>query len=370
MEDMPRQNSTPLIVIAALLGVFALHWAAAVFIPVLVGVLLSYALTPVVDALVRAGLPRAVGAALVVISVVGGLVWTVYALSDDADRLIESLPAAARKLRESVTGRSSRSHGSIENVRQAAEQLERATADSAARAPRGVTRVQIEKPAFDVKEYLVLGALRLVELSAQFLSVCFITYFLLASGDVFRRKMARISGPDFAKRRLTVQALDEITQQIQRYLAVQLLTSALVGVATGLAFWVIGVDEAAVWGIGAAVLNLIPYVGSFVFTAAASVVALTQFDNLEMTLLVAGVSTVLHLISGYLLTPWLTSRTSQLNAVTVFVGVLGWGWLWGAAGLLLGAPIRMVVKAVCDRVEELKPLGELMGRSEAGRAEP
>jgi predicted PurR-regulated permease PerM len=71
-------------------------------------------------------------------------------------------------------------------------------------------------------------------------------------------------------------------------------------------------------------------------------------------------------VTGYLLTPWLTSRTSQLNAVTVFIGVLGWGWLWGVAGLLLGAPILMAVKTICDRVDELKPLGELMGRTDSG----
>jgi len=73
------------------------------------------------------------------------------------------------------------------------------------------------------------------------------------------------------------------------------------------------------------------------------------------------VSLVLHTISGYVLTPWLTSRTSRMNAVTVFVGVLAWGWLWGLWGLLLGVPILMVVKAVCDRIEDLKPVGELLG---------
>ena len=75
----------------------------------------------------------------------------------------------------------------------------------------------------------------------------------------------------------------------------------------------------------------------------------------------AGVSLVLHTISGYVLTPWLTSRTSRMNAVTVFVGVLLFGWLWGLWGLLLGVPILMVVKAVCDRIEDLKPVGELLG---------
>ena len=77
---------------------------------------------------------------------------------------------------------------------------------------------------------------------------------------------------------------------------------------------------------------------------------------------VTDVLQALHTASGYLLTPWLTSRTSRMNAVTVFVGVLAWGWLWGFWGLLLGMPILMAVKAVCDRVDDLKPVGELLGR--------
>jgi len=80
-----------------------------------------------------------------------------------------------------------------------------------------------------------------------------------------------------------------------------------------------------------------------------------------MALLVGGTSFVIHSIVGYLLLPWLTSRTSRMNAVTVFVGVLAWGWLWGLWGLLLGVPILMIVKAVCDRVDDLKPVGELLG---------
>jgi len=366
-SSTPRPATpTAVVVIAVLLGLFALHWAAAVFIPVLCGVLLNYALSPVVDMLERARLPRPLAAALVVLAVVGGLGWTAYTLRDDAARMIESLPSAARKLRETLNS-GPRTPGSIERVQQAAEQLERAAADSTAPArppSRGVARVQIEKPAFDIKEFLVLGALHLAELATQFLAVCFIAYFLLAAGDSFRRKMARIAGPTFARRRLTVLGLNEIAQQVQRYVLVQLFTSALVGLATGVAFAWIGLEEAAVWGIAAGVLNLVPYLGSIVLTAGAAVVALTQFGSLETALLVAGVSTAVHVVSAYALTPWLTARTSQLNAVTVFVGVLGWCWLWGVAGLLLGAPILMAVKAVCDRVAGLEAIGELMGRME------
>ena len=365
-------RSASLVIIAALLSVYALHWASAVFIPVLIGMMFSYALTPVVDALDRWGLPRAAGAAVVLVVILGGMGWTAYTLRDDADSLIESLPVAARKLRESVQGLRNQPKSNIDMVQQAATQLEQAATDNASAAkaaPKGVARVQIEKAAFNIKDYLVVGALRLAEMAGQLMVVSFITYVLLASGDVFRRKMVRIAGPTFAKRRITLQAMNEITQQIQRYLAVQLLTSALVGIATAIAFWSIGMEHVAVWGIVAAVLNLIPYLGSIVLAAVSSVVALTQFGSLEKAVLVAGICAVLHVVSGYILTPWLTSRTSQLNAVAVFIGVLAWGWLWGVWGLLLGTPIMMVVKAVCDRIDDLKPIGELLGGVEPPRSE-
>jgi predicted PurR-regulated permease PerM len=130
---------------------------------------------------------------------------------------------------------------------------------------------------------------------------------------------------------------------------------------TWLALLALGVDNAAVWGIAAAVLNLVPYVGSLVTAAGAALVAFMQFGSLNMALAVGGASMVIHTIVGNLLTPWLTSRTSRMNPVAVFVGLLAWGWLWGVWGLLLGIPILMIVKSICDRVEDLKPIGEFLG---------
>ena len=73
-----------------------------------------------------------------------------------------------------------------------------------------------------------------------------------------------------------------------------------------------------------------------------------------------GASVVIDTIVGNLLTLWLAGRTSSMSPVAVFVSVLAWGWLWGLWGLLLGIPVMMAVKAVCDRVEDLKAVGELL----------
>ena len=222
-------------------------------------------------------------------------------------------------------------------------------------------RVVVESSRFNVKDYLWSGTMGLLALIGQSTVVVFLTYFLMLSGDTFRRKLIKLAGPTLSKKKITLQELNEITGQIQRYLQVQLLTSALVGVMTGLAFFAIGLENAAVWGIAAGVLNLVPYVGSLVTAAASALVGFLQFGSLNMALAVGGASVLIHTFVGNLLTPWLTSRASRLSPVAVFVGLLAWGWLWGVWGLLLGIPILMIVKSVCDRVDDLKPIGECLG---------
>ncbi|WP_317201958.1 AI-2E family transporter [Janthinobacterium sp.] len=356
-------RSVALVVIATLGSLYVLHWAGEVFVPLLMGLMLSYALTPVVNRMVRWHLPRALAAAVVLVSIVSAVGSVLYHLRDDAVAMIESMPEAAQKLRRGLEGqRSQGTAAAIGKVQKAAAEIERATESEAApAASRGVTKVQIERGRFNVKDYLWPSAMGLASASGRIVVVVFIAFFLLASGDTFRRKMVRIAGPTFSQKKLTLQALDEVDQQIQRYLGVQVITSLLVGVATWLAFLWIGVERAAVWGFAGFVLNFIPYFGSIVVTGGSALMGLVQFNTFEMALLVGGVSLAIHSIEGYILTPWMTSRASRMNAVAVFVGVLAWGWLWGIAGLFLGVPIMMAIKAVCDRVDDLKAVGELLG---------
>jgi predicted PurR-regulated permease PerM len=358
-------RNAALITLAVLAGVYTLHWASAVFIPLTLGLMLSYAFAPIVDRLERWHVPRALGAGVLLTGIVGGVAWMSYSLSDDASALLETLPTAALKLRLAL--RSSQGGASptsaIEKVQKAAAELERVAEESGATSPsqRGVTRVVVEKPRFNIKDHLWSGTLGIVTAAGQATIVVLLTYFLLASGDTFRRKMAKLAGPRLSQKRITVEALDEITAQIKIYLLVQVVTSVIVGVATWLVFLWIGLEHAAVWGVFAGVTNLIPYIGAVIVGTGAALVGFMQFGSIQLALLAGGSSFVIHSIVGYLLLPWLTSRTSRMNAVTVFVGVLAWGWLWGLWGLLLGVPILMAVKAVCDRVEDLKPVGELLG---------
>ncbi|MBL0426116.1 AI-2E family transporter [Ramlibacter alkalitolerans] len=343
-----------------------LRLASGFFIPLMLGLVFTYALSPLVDWLHRrVRIPRALSAAVLILAILGGTGAAMYSLADDANDLISSLPDAARKLRDSINRHPKKTDTALDTVQKAAAELQKAAEEAGASgvaAPnRGVARVVVEKPRFDLREYLWSGTIGLASLLGQGVIVTFLTYFLLISGDTFRRKLVKIAGPGLAEKRLTVQALDEINAQIQRYLVVQLLASVGVGLATGLCFAWIGLKHATVWGIAAGVLNLVPYVGNVAVTAAAALVAFLQFGEMRMALVVAGSSMVINTVEGYLLVPWATSKASSMNPVAVFIGVLAWGWVWGVWGLLLGIPILMAVKAVCDRIDHLKPIGELLG---------
>ena len=356
-------RSASLVVLAVLAGIFTLRWAAAVFIPLMLSLILTYALSPLVDRLERLKVPRVIGAAAILLGIAGAIGTTGYSLSGSAAQLVDSLPVAAQKLRQAMTSRPSPSNPStLDTVQQAAAQLEQAAQAASVQAGRrGVTRVVVERPPFNVRDYLWSGTVGLAGALGQLTLVAFLTFFSLCSGNTFRRKLVKITGHSLQKKKITVHVLDDITRNIERYLLVQIFTSALVGIITGLAFWAIGLENAAVWGIVAGVTNLIPYVGSVLVMGTSALVAFLQFNTIEMAVLVGGVSLLIHTLVGNLLTPWLTSRTSRMNPVAVFVGVIFWGWLWGVWGLLLGIPIMMIVKSVCDRVEDLQPIGELLG---------
>ncbi len=352
-----------LVVLAILASLFVLQWARAVFIPIMLSVLFSYAFSPLINWLEIKRVPRWLSSAVLLLGLLGAMLLGAYSLRVEAGQLVEALPAAAQKLGQALKSSPGKTDSALETVQKAAAQIEQATRDSAATTGpnRGATRVVIEAARFNIKNYLWTGTVGLMTLIGQVTVVVFLTYFLMLSGDTFRRKLIKLAGPSLSRKKVTLQALHEISGQIQRYLQVQLLTSLLVGILTGLALLALGLDNAAVWGVVAGVLNMVPYVGSLITAAASALVAFLQFGSINMALAVGSASVVIHTLVGNLLTPWLTSRASRLSPVAVFMGLLVWGWLWGVWGLLLGIPILMIVKSVCDRIEDLKPIGEFLG---------
>ena len=354
-------RSVALTVLAVAVTIYILHWAQEAFVPIVLSVLISYALEPVVTWIMRARVPRPAAAALVVAMVTGLLAFGAYSLSDDATAVIARVPEAAQKLRQ-IIARENETQGAIQQVQKAAEELEK-TADEAAPTParEDVVRVQVEEPAIDVREYLTWGSASLVAFAGQAVLVVFFVFFLLASGDLFKRKLVKLAGPSLEKKRITVQILDEINHQIARFLLIRVVTSVVVALATWIAFRLVGLEQAGIWAVAAGVFNTIPYFGPVIVAAVTAIVAFLQFGTVAMAVYVSGISLAITSLEGWLLTPWLTSRAARTNEVAIFVGLIFWSFVWGIWGTLLAVPMLVAVKAYCDRIDDLKPVGEMLG---------
>ncbi|HET9578271.1 MAG TPA: AI-2E family transporter [Usitatibacter sp.] len=355
--------------ILATLGVIAvvaaLYLARAFFVPLLIGILASYALRPVVDALKALHVPRAAGAALVLGVLVGSLSWAAYSLGDGAASVIEQLPEAARKVRQHVAEARGGS-SALQRIQEAATELQGAATDVA-----GTTKPQKPapraKPASDaqpsawLRDYMLAQSALLFTVAAQAPIVLLLAYFLLASGEHFRRKLVQLVGHSLSRKKDAVRILEEIDVQVQRYLLGVLGANLLVGLGTWLAFEALGMEQAGVWGVAAGVLHFIPYLGPVIFAAASGLAGFLQFGNALQALAVAGASLLVSIVVGTFIMTWLQSRFARLNAAVLFIALLFFGWLWGIWGLLLGAPLVAIGKVICDRVESLKPFGELLG---------
>jgi predicted PurR-regulated permease PerM len=354
-------RSIALTIIAATAAMYLLYWAQEVFIPNVHSVLISYALEPPVVWLMWLRLPRLIASGVVVALLAGSLAYGVYSLSDDATAIVASVPEAAQKFRQMVRGQ--RETGALQQVQQAAQELQRTADEAAGPAPaaRGVQRVQVVQPAFDLREYVTWGSASAVAFAGQAVLVVFFVFFLLSSGDLFKRKIVKIAGPSLEKKRITVQILNDIDTQISRFLFVRVVTSVVVGVATWIAFTLVGLQQAAFWGLAAGIFNSIPYFGPLIVAAGTAFVGFLQFGTIGMALYVSGISLVITSLEGWLLTPWLTSRTARTNEVAIFIGLIFWSFVWGIWGTLLAVPMLVAVKACCDRIEDLKPMGELLG---------
>jgi predicted PurR-regulated permease PerM len=345
---------------AVVAAIWLLKNTQEVLIPFVVSGLLFYALDPFVDRLERWRIPRLIGATLVLTAVVGAGAATVYYLSDQMIAVVEQVPRSARLLRDEL--RRPRGEGAIDKVQKAADAIDRTTAETATPSPvpRGVTRVQIEEPPFRASDYLWSAGLTVPAAMGLGVMIFFLTLFLLIADDLFKRKL--VSHVDaFARKRITVQILDEIGSQIERFLLVQIATSIIVAVITALALWSFGLQQWAVWGLAAGLLNTVPYFGPVMVSFGLAVVGYMQFGDLWRAALLAGVALTITTLEGWVLTPVLLGRVAQMNHIAIFAALLFWTWMWGAWGLLLAIPITMAIKVVCDHIEPFRPIGDFLG---------
>jgi predicted PurR-regulated permease PerM len=355
---MAVRGNTSLVILAAVAVVFLLYFGAPFFIPLFISLLISYALSPVVSAMQKAVRSRVVAAALVVLSLLGLFGLAAWGWADDVQRLWQEAPGAAKTLSRSL--QKYVRPGPLNEVKKAAAELESVAATGKTTPPPAPPAASATT-SLSVVDVAVKGGKGLATAATQAISVLFLVFFMLASGDLFKKKVLSIAA-ERNKKRLSLQVLEQIDAQVRRYLLVLLVSNVLVGTGTWLAFSLLGVNYAGLWGVAAAIVHTVPYFGPAIIAAFSLVGAFVQFGEWSRALIVAGASIGVAALVGQVFATWLASRQSEMNTTTTFIGLLFFGWIWGLWGVLLAIPILAIVKTICDANEDWKPVAELLGR--------
>ena len=245
-------------------SVFALSWAQAFVVPLLLGIVIAYTLNPLVAWLEAIRIPRVVGTVVVMASVIGALVLGAYSLRDEMQTIVEQLPAAATKFATGLARLRVGQVGTMQKMQNAATEVERATTQAAggSSAPRQpATHVIVDQPTFKLGSFLWESSMGAVGAMVQAAMVVFLVFFLLLGGDTYKRKLVRLTGPSLSERKITVHLLDDINGSIQKYMFMLLTTNLLVALLSWIAFRSIGLENAGAWAVAAGLLHIVPYLG-------------------------------------------------------------------------------------------------------------
>ena len=362
-------RGTAIGIIATVAFVWAVQWAEKFLVPLLLGIFIAYTLSPVVAWLERRKLPRAVGATLVTVAILGVLAGVGFKVQGEFVNIVDELPAITHKLSKVLSAGNTGQPGTIAQMQAAAQELERATtsvADPSKPAARRAVVAVAAVPAapgsnIKIMDWVLAGSVGFATFVSQATMVVFLVFFLLLAGDTFKRKLVKLTGPSLTRKKVTVHILDDINSSIQAYMFMLLVTNVLLALLMWVALSAIGLENAGAWAIFAGLMHIMPYFGPLLITASTGVVAFMQFESLQMVLLVGGASLAIATLVGTVVATWMTGRIARMNAAAVFVSLLFWGWLWGVWGLLLGVPIVVVLKVVAERVEGMEVVAELLG---------
>lgn len=341
-------RSAALWVIAVMAIVWWLRAASSLLVPIALAVCISYALEPIVAWMSRV-MPRLAATSLLMLVLLGASGWGLYSLRDEAAKAIDALPRAAHHLREMVAGDGS--PGPVSSIQEATEVLQGDAGSQKGSAPAA--------PAGAGVGLLQAGATSMFAFAGNLVTIVFLVFFLLASGDHFGRRLMEIAG-DAEHQRVTTRIVRDINGQIQRFLLVRAVTGAVVALATWGALAMLDTPQAAVWAILAGLFNSIPYFGPVIVSGGLFVVGIVQSGDVRHALEMSGAALVITSLEGWLLTPPLLGKAERMSAVVVFLGLLFWTWVWGAWGTLLAVPMLVVIKSVADHVERLRPISRLM----------
>lgn len=336
-----------------LLAVFyTLFLARAFVLPIVLALLVSLLLRPPMHALKRLKLPDMGAAGVVVLLLVGVLSLAGWGLSEPVTRWVDRAPTVAHRL-ELKFGEL---RGRVERMSQATEKVEDlARMDNGDGRSRQATVEVSDRPRLSQR---LLGHAGTA--AVNLILVLVLTFFFLGTGDMLLRKTVRIL-PRLHDKKRAVHIARCLQRDISAYLATITLINLMLGLGVAGAMYLLDMPNPALWGVMAALLNYVPYLGAMVGIAITGIVGTLTFEGIGQSLLPPLAYLALTGLEGYFLTPLLVGRRLTLNPLAILLGLIFWGWLWGVVGAILAVPILASFKIFCDHIGRLKPLGELLG---------
>lgn len=352
-----RRLAAALTLLAWLAIFYTLYFAGPILIPVVLAVLLAFALSPVVRAMESLAVPRPLAAFLVVTGLLTSLGYGLAMLGEPAAEWFSEAPGKLRSLEPEL--RSLREP--VDAFREASDGVE----ELAELKPQGdVIEVRVEQRSF--LDAVLSGTPRLF---ASTIASVFFLFFLLAAGERLTAKLSHIF-----PRLLRIDDLQAVGTAVEREISRYLLTISIINLSLGLIvgawLWVLGIDNALLWGLLAGLFNFAPYLGALASLVLLTVVALLQYELSQDVLLVAGGYLLLSTLEGQLLTPLLVGRRLAISPYIIFLAIMLFGWLWGLAGVLMAVPILVCLKIVGRHVPGAEILERIITREDAQLADP
>ena len=342
--------------------VVAVLWAAkAVLLPLALGIILAFALTPVVSVFDRSRLPRFAGVALTMllaIGVVGGIGYVVFGqfadLSSELTRYTSSMRRKVAELRPSNDATFRQLTRTVDRV---TEQLDDNLADLRRAQP-----VRVIEPRSSV-DRLRESAGAVFEPIASTIIVLALVAFMLGQREDLRDRFIRLLGSDSVS--LTTRLMDEAAYRVSQFLVWQTLINVMFGalVAAGL-YW-IGVPYAALWGGFTAVLRFVPYVGTLLSVLMPASIAFATFPGWTATVQTIGLFMTLDLVTAWFVEPLVFARRTGVSAFALLVSALFWIWVWGPIGLLLSTPLTVCIAVLGRNVRSLRFLAVIFAEEPA-----
>ena len=332
--------------VALVMGAGLTYFARDLLLPLTLAFLLALTLRPVVRYFERRNVPSSLSAVVLVAAVVAVFGSGIFFLSGPVAHWLEIAPEIGQDLSRKLSSLRS----PVDAVVAASEQVENLTEGGSA----AVQKVVVQQPGLlsRAADNLV-GSLTTLGLTIVLL------LFLLSSGTLFYEKLISVM-PRLSNKKKALRVVYDIESVVSRYLFTITLINCALGALVAVAMAATGMPNPILWGVAAAILNFIPYVGALIGLGMISIVALLSFNTLGQAVVPPLLYLGLHIAEGQFLTPIIIGRRLELNSVAILITLALWSWMWGIVGAVIAVPLLVCVKVFCDHFEELTAFGEFL----------